>query len=139
MLNAGEQQYFADSTGTIPLDSKEGGNTLEINANDLAGNSSSKTINYTYEPPSGTDDEVLNSQITFHPNPVNGIGTFTYPSGKTVNIEIYDASGLIINKIQDTDHNGETQIEFGNWNSGLYMYRLIDSEGIIYSGRVMKQ
>jgi hypothetical protein len=89
--------------------------------------------------PSSIEDRIINSKISLYPNPVNSIGTFTYSIGRTVQIEIYNVSGMLIKILNDSDHNGETQVNFNDLNQGFYIYRLIDSDGIVYSGKVMRE
>lgn len=89
--------------------------------------------------PSSIEDGIINSKIYFYPNPVNTIGIFTYPINRTVQIEIYDISGMLLKLLNDSDHNGETEVNFHNLNSGFYLYRLMDSNGIIYSGKIIRE
>jgi outer membrane protein assembly factor BamB len=78
-------------------------------------------------------------RLEFAPNPVKSIGTFSYPEDKSIHIEIYNASGALINSLDDKDQNGKTSMDFLNLDSGLYLYRLIDGEGIIYKGKLVKE
>jgi hypothetical protein len=81
----------------------------------------------------------LNSKISFYPNPVSSLGKFTYQVGRSVRIEIYDVTGILIQLHDDADQNGETSIDFTNYGSGIYIYRVIDGDGHIYSGKVLKE
>jgi phosphotriesterase-related protein len=78
-------------------------------------------------------------QINVFPNPVSNKAWITYPKGTTEFIEIYEPSGRLIIRLQDSDKNGETEIDFSGLNSGLYLYRLIDKEGNIYNGKILKE
>ncbi len=78
-------------------------------------------------------------QINVFPNPVSNKTRITYPRGTAELIEIYEPSGRLIIRLQDTDKNGETEIDFSGMNSGLYIYRLIDNEGNIYNGKILKE
>jgi len=81
----------------------------------------------------------LYSKINIYPNPVYEIGKFTYPSGKTISIEIYDISGLLLRTIPDQDQDGETEVDLSDFKSGVYPYRLIDEEGSVYVGKVIRE
>jgi hypothetical protein len=133
----GLQDYFSDSTGTIPLISKEGLNNLEILVKDLAGNTSSKTIEYTYSPYTGIGK--INQEIQFHPNPVNENVKLVYPEGKVTFIKIYNVSGVALIEIQDTDKNGETDVDLSNCAPGLYLFKLSDNDGTTLFGKVVKE
>jgi hypothetical protein len=95
--------------------------------------------NFLVDFPSSIQDRITNSKISFYPNPVLNVGKFNYPLNITVKIEIFNASGILIKILHDADHNGETHIDFNNMNSGLYMYRLVDEDGKVYRGKVVKE
>jgi phosphotriesterase-related protein len=80
-----------------------------------------------------------NQQIGVIPNPVSNKIWLTYPKAKAQTIEIYELSGRLIIRLQDFDENGETEIDFSGFNSGPYIYRLIDNEGQIYHGKILKE
>jgi hypothetical protein len=63
----------------------------------------------------------------------------TYPKGTVELIEIYESSGRLINRLQDPCKTGETEIDFSGFNSGLYIYRLIGSQGNVYIGKIWKE
>jgi hypothetical protein len=73
------------------------------------------------------------------PLPVTGIGKFTYPVGQEVQIGIYDTSGKPMLIKHDTDQDGVTRVDFSSWNKEVYFYKLIDSGGIIRSGKIIKE
>ena len=77
--------------------------------------------------------------INVFPNPVSNNTWLTYPKGTAKLIEIYEPSGRLIIRLQDSDKNGETEIDFSGLNPGLYIYRLIDKEGLIYNGKILKE
>jgi hypothetical protein len=72
----------------------------------------------------GTADQ----DMLVYPNPVRAAGTFVYPAGKIAMIEIYDAAGILIEALQDTDKDGRSEILFDNHKSGVYFYRLVSPE-----------
>jgi len=90
-------------------------------------------------PTKNLEKEVLDSKIKICPNPVSDIGKISYPQGKTAYFEFYDMFGRMLKKIQDNDKNGETEIDFSNDASGFYPYRLIDSDGNVYTGKAVKE
>jgi len=133
------ENHFADSTGTIPLSSKQGPNKLEIYAKDLAGNSSNKTINYTYDPFTDLEDNTKNIEFKSYPNPVKNIGKFKFENSdnKEVYLEIYNSAGQLIGK-EKTNEN-KIDYDFSNYSSGIYPYKLIGSKGKTYTGKVVKE
>ena len=54
-------------------------------------------------------------------------------------IEIYDVSGALLKTLEDQDRNGETQVDFSDLNTGLYLYRLVDEDGVVYRGKVVRE
>ena len=80
-----------------------------------------------------------NNKIAFYPNPINTSGTFSYSANDIVQIKIYNASGTLLEIIFDNEQDGETHVDLSNWNPGLYIYQIIGSNGIIYSGKITKE
>jgi phosphotriesterase-related protein len=78
-------------------------------------------------------------QINVFPNPASNKTSLTYSKGMEEIIEIYELSGEMIIRLQDSDKNGETEIDVSDLNSGLYIYRLIDNESNIYFGKILKE
>jgi phosphotriesterase-related protein len=78
-------------------------------------------------------------QIKVFPNPVSNKTWLTYPKGTAKLIEIYEPSGRLLIRLKASDKNEETEIDFSGLNSGLYIYRLIDKEGNIYNGKILKE
>ena len=79
------------------------------------------------------------TQVNVFPNPFSNKTWITYPKGTAELIEIYEPSGKLIIRLQDSDQNGETEIDFSGLNSGLYIYRLIDMDGNICNGKILKE
>ncbi len=88
---------------------------------------------------SAINPAISDYKVQFYPNPTTGVSKIYFPGNKTIKIEFWDVSGRKVEEINDYFNNGETRVDFSDWNSGLYIYRLIDSDGRIYSGRVIKE
>jgi len=119
----------------IVLDSR----SAEITVSGAGVNSQSVSITQEGAIPSTIKSKSDIKQINVFPNPVSNKTGLTYPKGTKVLIEIYEPSGGLIIRLQDSDKNGETEIDFSGLNSGLYIYRLIDKEGNIYNGKILKE
>jgi phosphotriesterase-related protein len=78
-------------------------------------------------------------QINIFPNPVSNKISITYPEGKSLIIEIYEPSGRLVIRLQSSYKNEVTEIDFSGFNSGLYLYRIIDKEGNFYNGKILKE
>lgn len=78
-------------------------------------------------------------QINVFPNPVSNKTWLTYSKGTAERIEIYEPSGRLIMKLQVNDRKVETEIDFSGFSSGLYLYRLVDQEGKIHIGKILKE
>lgn len=79
-----------------------------------------------------------NGPIKVYPNPVVSKAMIFYPKGKIALIEIYDPFGRLLTAIKSPD-DAMTEIDFSDYNSGLYFYRLIDHEGHAHNGRILKK
>ena len=132
-----EKNYFADSIGSIPLDSKHGLNKLEVYALDKAGNSKSEIVNYTYDTTTTVISKVENlSKGNFYPNPVSTTGTIEYtPNGKDFTAKIYNVSGQELETIVDRDNDGKLQNDFSNYPTGVYFYKTSTGN----SGKILKK
>jgi phosphotriesterase-related protein len=89
--------------------------------------------------PSAISHPVGVGQINVFPNPVSDKAILTYQKGTVETIEIYEISGRLIISLQNRDKTGETEIDFSGFNRGLYLYRLINKEGILYNGKILKE
>ncbi len=134
----GIEYSFSDTSVLENLNSRRGMNELELFVNDKAGNLTNKKITYFKDVRSGFEENVNNTETRFYPNPVQTTGKLNYPEGKTAYIEIYDGIGRKVKQISDEDMNGETNIDFSDNVSGVYFYKLKDSDGKVYSGKVLK-
>ena len=70
-----------------------------------------------------------------YPNPTTGIFNIISNSPENATILIYDASGQIIAKYE---HNKNTQINISSNNRGIYLVKIISSDGI-YSQKIILQ
>jgi len=113
--------------------------TAEITVTGAGVNSQSVSIIQEGAIPSAFKHTSEIQKISVYPNPVSNKTWLKYAKGTEEFIEIYELSGRLINSLQDTDKNGETEIDFSGLNSGLYIFRLIDNEGKIYIGKILKE
>lgn len=80
-----------------------------------------------------------NSRIRIFPNPVFDKTWLSYPEGTAERIEIYEPSGRLVIRMQITDNDGKTEVDFSGLNSGLYLYRLVDRKGNTWNGKILKK
>lgn len=74
------------------------------------------------------------------PNPITAESILKIPSkisGKSALIEIYDAQGKLIKKINSVDENG-IPLNASEFSSGLYIFKLINNSNI-YTGKFLVQ
>ncbi len=79
---------------------------------------------------SGISDVVANSEMgKVYPNPAKNSITFTYADNKVKTLHIYDVTGRQINSLELTGSN--TLINTETFNSGVYLYRVMDNSGYL--------
>jgi len=90
-------------------------------------------------PTYGINDHQAENNLLAYPNPAGS--QITFKTGVEINgiIEIMDATG--VNRIMVSCMNvKEQQVDVKDLPSGLYLYRIVDSEkGIIHSGKFLKK
>jgi hypothetical protein len=70
------------------------------------------------------------------PNPVDQNFQFRNPEGKLIDILIYNSSGKVVCQIQSNDTY--VYVSSGAWESGVYIYRVINENDLIGSGKIVK-
>lgn len=107
---------------------EDGGNMLYIdNINLKAGLFSS--INNVYEP---------DNKLSLFPNPSTGLITVhSFAEAKMKTIEIYNAFGALI--LLQNINTENSNIDLGSFASGLYFVKVMNENGDIYTGKVIKQ
>ena len=87
---------------------------------------------------SDLENKINNSEIKFYPNPVKNIGIFEFENNenKEVYLEIYDVSGRVIGKKSENDE--KIEFDFSDFSSGIYFYKIKDSENLISRGKIIK-
>ena len=135
----GVKTSLSDNTGTIPLTSREGVNTVEIHIQDLATNVTIKTILYTLDTQSGVNDLQSTNEVVFYPNPVKDIGVFKFENEEKepLKIELYDVSGRLLSHI--TCQTDLIKIDFSQYSSGIITYKVRNSKRTIKVGSIIKE
>jgi hypothetical protein len=76
--------------------------------------------------------------VTVYPNPFqNSIHLKRKESAETLTLQIIDATGRLIEETLWS--NNEMSFSTARWNSGIYLYRLLDSEGRQVEGKLIKK
>ncbi len=76
------------------------------------------------------------SEISLYPNPTSGLVYINYNSDKLITIELFDVSGrLVFDKLLNPSKKQELKIE--GLKHGIYLYRLINAETILESGKLV--
>ena len=78
-------------------------------------------------------------QMNVYPNPVSGKTMISYPRGLVKFLELYEPTGHLIIRRQVEHDSRETEIDFSGMASGIYLYRVIDREGNIFNGKILKE
>ena len=72
-----------------------------------------------------TDGQLLSEPM---PNPATGSVEFTYGGLKGIaNLEVYNALGALVRTMPIEQTSGTIDLNIGNWQSGLYLFRLSGS------------
>lgn len=79
-------------------------------------------------------------QLTISPNPFfnQTVIRFNNPKGEKFSLRIYDVKGKEVRKINDIKSN-EIILKKENLTSGVYFYKLLNSEGKSYTGKLAVQ
>ncbi len=83
----------------------------------------------------GINENNTEDNIIVFPNPSSGIFTFIQNDHKEASIEIYDAYGKTI--YQSPMNSGKLEIDFRDYSTGIYFYRVISSDKIISTGKLL--
>lgn len=112
--------------------------TYTVEGTDVNGCTDTISIVQTVSLCTGINTLVSVNGVSVYPNPSNGIVTlFVSDASKEMNFEIYDAIGkMIFNKIINSS---ETQINISELTTGIYSYRLVNSNGSVSQGKLIKQ
>jgi hypothetical protein len=89
--------------------------------------------------PSTSGKKITPAGLQIYPNPAVDRTIFSYSRTVTVDIEIFSPTGELILRLHDEDQNGESEVHFAQINPGMYIYRMIDSNGMNYTGKLIKQ
>lgn len=80
------------------------------------------------------DDNIQEEKLTISPNPF-GESIYVSYYNKSFYLYFYDAQG----KLHDVHQsNGNCEIFTGNWQAGIYFYRIIRENQIISTGKIIK-
>jgi extracellular elastinolytic metalloproteinase len=113
---------------------------VTMTATDEAGNAADCTFTVTVqEEILGVQDNELNSQVVLYPNPTNGEMILVNNSTqKLVGAIITDINGRLIQQVDLSNSNSETNISLVNAASGIYFIR-ITSESASVVKQIVKQ
>ena len=76
--------------------------------------------------------------LTVYPNPFqNSIHLKRRESSKTLKLQVFDATGRLLE--EKLWSGNELLVSTAQWNSGIYMYRLLDAEGRQLEGKLIKK
>jgi hypothetical protein len=88
----------------------------------------------------GVEEEMAQAQqlVKVYPNPVTEFATieFENPEGIAHNFSIYDMAGRSVVVMSDS-YNSSFQMERGDLNDGLYIYRLTNANGVVDEGKLI--
>jgi len=113
---------------------------VTMTATDDAGNAADCTFTVTVEEEVlGVQDNELNTQVILYPNPTNGeLILVNNGSQKLVDATIIDVNGRLIQQVDLSNSNSETNISLVNAATGIYFIR-ITSESASIVKQIVKQ
>lgn len=83
------------------------------------------------------EDDKKNSEILCYPNPFSDYSIIQYHSSmnKDVRVLVYDLTGRHVSETECRD--GKCTLERGNMKSGMYVFRIMNDDHIIGSGKII--
>ncbi|MDX1909937.1 MAG: PKD domain-containing protein [Saprospiraceae bacterium] len=91
----------------------------------------------TIETSSGTEDDLLQSQVLLSPNPSGDISTLYTADLHVENIQVLNALGQSVHEIQPNGLNIQ-QIPVADWAGGVYTLRIRAEEGMVEKKLVVR-
>ena len=81
-----------------------------------------------------------NTNIQFLPNPMSDKAELFFPdlNQQVIYVQIYTIDGRLVADYRQVDGD-RLQIERGNWNPGLYIYKLVSKDFKVYSNKFIVQ
>lgn len=132
----GVKNYFSESEGTIPIESLDGENELEVYAVDKYGNSKDKIVNYNWKRTSGLEDKLNESKLNVYPNPATDYLKFNSEKDSPAQLRVYSIDGKEIENIYDND--GSIELDLVEYPQGIYLYKY-ESEGQVSTGKFVRK
>ncbi|HKK60363.1 MAG TPA: T9SS type A sorting domain-containing protein [Salinivirga sp.] len=89
--------------------------------------------------PVGISENLL-SEFMLYPNPVKGQLNVRYEGSadRNTRIEVYNALGKLM-KARRVSPNTDYQINMDDFNTGLYMVKLVNAEGVLQTRKILKK
>ncbi|MEM7085329.1 MAG: M12 family metallo-peptidase [Bacteroidota bacterium] len=101
--------------------------TITITAEDPTGNQGDCSFELTVDEILGTNDNSLNANITFSPNPSSGILQLSNPLGMELErFSVYDLTGRLMTSVDLSEMGTEMTIDLSSLSTAVYMI-VIDS------------
>lgn len=88
--------------------------------------------------PSSVLENISNAGIKIYPNPFNSSATIIFNSElkiQNAELKMYDVTGREVKQFTIT--NGQSEIQRGNLQSGIYFYKMTSDSGMIAAGKIM--
>ena len=89
--------------------------------------------------PTGVNESLL-TQFMLYPNPVKNVLNVRFNGEADLNsrIEVYNTVGKLM-KAQKIAVKNDYQVDMSNLTNGIYMVKLMNSEGVIQTRKVLKK
>ena len=87
---------------------------------------------------SGSDFDLLDDKISAYPIPTDGMLRLDVPAHKEYTYHILSSQGRLVRSGKILQNSAGQSINLGDCGSGIYMVRLIDSAGVSYLVKVVK-
>lgn len=113
--------------------------TYTVEGTDVNGCTDTISIQQIVSTCTGINSALVNaSGVSIYPNPSNGLITLMVTDAtKAMHFEVYDAVGKII--VTKEIITNETQINLSELAHGIYSYRLVNANGSVSQGKLIKE
>lgn len=112
--------------------------TYTVEGTDANGCSDTISIVQTVSLCTGIQSAVISNAVSIYPNPSNGMVTlWVSDTTKEMYFEVFDAVGK--NVLHKSITSNETSVNMSDLANGIYSYRLVNVNGLVYQGKLIKQ
>lgn len=97
---------------------------------------SERTLLYYSDGTATSTPQIATASVNVYPNPFSDVITFSFKNHNQLTLEIFTVTGA---KIVDRKIYPATDVQVSNLNKGVYLFRLMNENQIIHSGKLIKR